>query len=96
MRLWPISFGGTRTTRSPWPIKKRSNAPETMAAVLEREEALAAQLAGPGKQLLVPGVPGLDGQLPFELRACLGNRDGGVGLLVRVDSNYDHLVPFRF
>ena len=66
-----------------------------MAAVLKREEAISIQAAGPVQQLLVAWVLRFDGQLTAKLAGERGHRGGGVGLFVGVDSDYDHLVPFR-
>src|SRR4051812_17549290 len=66
-----------------------------MAAVLEREQSLTVELAGPLQQLLVAWVAGHHRELVHQLpkRGIDGNC--GVGLLVGVDPDYDHLVPFR-
>ena len=91
----PSASAAPGRRRSPRAIRKRSRAPRDVAAVLEREEALGVQLAGPAEQLLVPLVRALTVSSASELAGGLGNRDRGVGLLVGVDSDYDHLVPFR-
>jgi hypothetical protein len=67
-----------------------------VTAVLEGEHPLLVQLPGPGEHALVTLVPGLDGHLRDCLTGGLGSRRG-VGLLVWINTHYDHLLgpPFR-
>ena len=63
-----------------------------MAAVLDRPDPLRAELAAPGEQLAESRLAGWGGQLAGELTA--GRKDGaaGVGLLVGIRSDHNHLA----
>lgn len=68
-----------------------------VAAVLDRPDPLAAELPGPGEQ---PGVPARLRAHRLAASQLTGeriHRSSGVGRLVWVRSNHDHLLrPFRF
>ena len=66
-----------------------------VAAVLEREEALIAKLTGPLQELLVAGLASGHGELVHQLPDRGSDGNCCVGLLVGVDPDYDHVVPFR-
>ena len=66
-----------------------------MAAVLERPDPLLVELARPAKQPLVAGVAGPDRQLVDRLGSVRIERGGGVGSLVWVRPDHDHVSrPF--
>ena len=67
-----------------------------MAAVLEREDALRVECARPVDELRVALGAGPDGHFTPELAELRADGDCRVGLFVRVDTDYDHLVPFRY
>jgi hypothetical protein len=75
--------------------QKAFERPRDVAAVLEREHTLIVERARPLDQLRVAFGASRNCQLAFELTELRGHDDGGVGLLVRVDTDYDHLIPFR-
>ncbi len=63
-----------------------------VAAVLDRPDPLGVELAAPGEQLAESRLPRGGGQLAGDLAA--GRKDGaaGVGLLVGIRSDHDHLA----
>ena len=50
-RALAISFGGTRTRRSPWGSRRRSRRPETWRQSSIGDEALGSEAARPGEEL---------------------------------------------
>ncbi len=67
-----------------------------MTTVLQREDAVVVELAGPYEHALVPLVAGFHGHLRKRLPALLGGHRS-VGLFVWINTHYDHLLgpPFR-
>jgi len=64
-----------------------------MAAVLDGEAALGAESACPQKQLLVPARVAAHRLLGERPPARSVDGHSGVGLHMRVDSDYDHFSP---
>ena len=64
-----------------------------VAAVLDGEEALAAEAARPGEQLVAAGGVAAHRRLGEAAPARGVDGHGGVGLHVRVDPDYDHVSP---
>jgi hypothetical protein len=65
--------------------------PGHVTAVLDSEAALHIETASPFQESLEPRGAGLHRELPDHLTRHAVDRDGGVGLFVRIDPHYDHL-----
>ena len=89
-----ISLGGTRTTRSPRGSRWRSRRPETWRQSSMAKRRSSAEAARPGEELLAAGARRCPRSRCAEAApARRVERDGGVGLHVRVDPDYDHVRP---
>ena len=64
--------------------------PGDVATVLDREQPPILEPARPPDQTLEPGRAGQHRELAEHPSGRRVDRDGGVGLVVRIDSHYDH------